>query len=219
MPFVPVLPGMPITPKGGKGKGLFTGKAGGGSKGANPGKGTHWLATEDPDEWIGEPWWGGTEGGGIWMANSPNLVTVQGVKRGRALRGEGHGCTPLPTIHEDPWGAYYRSSEVSHQPSQLVTVFAFGSHILYEAHANRDDLALSPNPIMIASGASFSVEGRTWLQAWDSSLLGKLHRSSRSFKFGEGASAPSLGAALISLDVPLKENQGSSFNADCRSTL
>ena len=116
------------------------------------------------------------------------------------------GLPPLPTIPEGPWSAYYDRTAPDNQPAQVFTVFTSEDHCMYASHATPNDQTLASAPILIDSGASFSVAGRTWLQAWDASLVEKLQYSSRSFKFGAGPSTPSLVAVLISLDIPLGNN-------------
>ena len=92
------------------------------------------------------------------------------MQRERANRADEHVPAGLPAIYEDPWSAYYNIPDTNHPPSQAFDAFALGGR-LSETHDNCDDLSLASTPIFIDSGSSFSVDGRTRLQACGGELV------------------------------------------------
>lgn len=136
------------------------------------------------------------------MANAPNPATTRGMHRKGDNFSPGQSATHLPPIPEDPWPSYYTSRETDQAPAQVYTVVTIGGQTLYEDHSKCNDNVLASTPIRIDSGASFSVDGRSWMHACIGDLLHQLHPSSRFRKCGDGPAQPGLGISMISREIP-----------------
>ena len=81
-------------------------------------------------------------------------------------------------------------------PSHVPTVFAT-TYDCATPQAGRDACFPAEFPILIYTGASFTVAGVTWLGKWNPELIATISYIGRPFRFGDVESQDFLGAANL----------------------
>ena len=181
---------IPMTGKAGHTKGKPATYAGKGKKGAKP----TWNAW---DHYLAE--------GEGWSEPMPNVAPSMWRERSE---GPESSSSHLPSVPEemeteghppswDVWEDHYTNADA-------LPLFPVFTQEVWNAQPvdHKDHHKWPRCPILVDSGASYTVVGKQWLKSWSSRLINTATKSDRKFRFGDGGAFTSLGTVIIDLKIP-----------------